>query len=168
MRPAPVPLEELQASLDAGGYGPSFRGVPKRGATKKRHKPEDVLHISVAKYLRAVIGHEGVASPQGVMWWSYEIRNSGKTITTKTGREINLEGINRKARGVIGGLPDIAILYQGVLNGIELKAGSGLNDAQKLLHPELRKCGASVVVAKDLNDVEAVLRDWGIPLRGML
>ena len=161
-----VPLDELNASLAAGGYEKSFRGVPKKGAKKGRQKrPEDLLHLSVARFLRYAIAYEGTCSLHGVMWWSQEARNVGKTMTTRDGREINLEAINRKARGCVAGLPDVAILYRGGLYGIELKAGTGLNDAQKRLHPELRKAGGNVVVAKDLDGVEAALRGWGIPLR---
>jgi hypothetical protein len=158
-------LEELNESLAAGGYGPSFRDQPKPGA-KKKQRPEDALHIQVAKYLRYAIAHEGKCSLHGAIWWSYESRNAGKETVTKNGRKINLEGIGRKARGCIAGLPDISVLFRGGLHGIELKADKGtLSEAQRTLHPEMRKAGGKVVVARSLDDVEAALRGWDIPTR---
>lgn len=133
---------------------------------KRQPKSEDVLHISVASFLRRAIGHEGWLCPGPVVWWSQESRNAGKNMVTKNGRDINLEGINRKNRGCIAGLPDVSILFNGRLHGIELKAGkNGTSDKQDDLHEAWRAAGAPVAVCWTLEQVEAALRGWGVPLR---
>ena len=101
-----------------------------------------------------------------MVWWSQESRNAGKEIVTKNGRKINLEGINRKNRGCIAGLPDVSILFNGRLYGIELKAGKGTtSDKQRDLHQAWRWTGAPVAICWSLDQVEEALRRWGVPLK---
>ena len=133
---------------------------------KRQQKPEDLLHFSVASYMRRAIGHEGWFCPPGIVWWSYESRNAGKGMVTKDGRKINLEGINRKNRGCIAGLPDVCVLFLGRIYGIELKAGkNGTSDKQDELHGAWKAAGADVAVCWTLDHVEAALRRWGVPLK---
>jgi hypothetical protein len=119
--------------------------------------PEDDLHVAVAKMLTFGIGQPGITSPLGVMWYSFEMRNAKSAH----------EGARRKRCGCVAGLPDLHLLFMGRLFTIELKTlrkGSGLNDAQKIRHPELRKAGAEVAVARTLDEVMAAIRGWNIPL----
>ena len=149
--------EEVEATLIEAGYTPAER-KPAKG------KPEDLLHIAVAKFLRLAIGKEGLAH-NGVLWFSYELRNAGKEITTRSGKKINLEGINRKARGCVAGLPDIVVLYDRVFHGIELKAGARVTSVQHERHNALAEAGAMVAIGHSVEDVERILRHWGVPLR---
>jgi hypothetical protein len=148
---------EVEASLIEAGYTPAERKAP-------RGKPEDLLHIAVAKFLHLAIGPAGHAIG-GVMWFSLEMRNSGKEITTRSGKKINLEGIARKARGCVAGLPDVVVIYDRVFHGIELKAGARVSPVQHERHRALADAGAMVAVAHSVEDVERILRWWDVPLR---
>ncbi len=150
----------IRAMVEAAGgvYEP-----PRK--TKRAPKPEDVLHRAVVMYLRRAIGHEGVTNDAGVMWWSWESRNVGKNMVTKSGRTINLEALNRKARGCIAGLPDIIVLCRGRFLGIELKAGSAVSPAQKELHKNIIAAGGYVDIDLTVENVQRSLQLWGCPLR---
>lgn len=147
------------------GVAAAAQAIEETTPKKRRARPEDLLHFAVAKYLRRAIAHEGQASRHGATWRSEEARNVGKNITTNRGKSINLEAINRKARGCIAGVPDIEIIYQGRCHRIELKAEAGvLSEAQIAYHRILKECGARVVVCRSVEEVQAAIEGWGIPL----
>jgi hypothetical protein len=135
---------------------------------KRKNNPEDIFHMAVAKALHRTIAEAGVLSPDGVVWFSTELRNAGKVKVLPDGRRINLEGAARKKKGCIAGVPDVTIIYRGRYHGIELKAGkNGLSDAQKDLHPILNKAGAptGVVWDVDISKLFELLITWEIPHR---
>lgn len=137
---------------------------PKNKPRKKN--PEDVFHIGVAKALHRTIAEAGCLSPDGVMWFSTELRNAGKSKVLPNGKTINLEGITRKNKGCVAGIPDITIIYQGRYHGIELKAGTnGLSKPQQDLHPDMRKAGAMIATAWHIEEIFTFLTAWKIPHR---
>ena len=72
-----------------------------------------------------------------------------------------------QGEGVRAGIPDLAVVHRGHAIFIELKAGRGtLSAAQRTMVRKLIYCGADVICARSLPDVEAALRDAGVPLRG--
>jgi hypothetical protein len=118
---------------------------------------EDDLHESVARMLAIAIGPPGLTSAHGVCWYSVEMRNA-KSVQ---------EGARRKRCGCVSGIPDVHLIFAGHLFTIELKTlrrGSTLSPGQRERHPELRKAGARVAVARTLDEVLAALREWAIPL----
>ena len=64
----------------------------------------------------------------------------------------------KRAGELMPGIPDIAIIYQGRLIGIELKAAKGrLSPDQKAFHTRLRQSGADVEVIRSLPQLYDLL-----------
>lgn len=111
-------------------------------------RPEQALHIAVANFLR-------VALPPHVAW--NHVPNGGARSKAEAGIF--------KEMGVRAGWPDIQIVHQGRLYGIELKADRRKpSDAQERCHTDLMLAGADVDVCRSLEEVERRLRLWNIPL----
>lgn len=129
-------------------------------ARKKPVRHEDKFHLAVAKYLRAVIGREGlcwkIRSGHLVLWYSVETRAKRSVIS----------GRSNKGRGCIAGCPDIDIYYNGRAFKIELKSPTGVvSREQSELRDALAAVGCEVFVCRSLDHVADVLRAWGIPTR---
>jgi hypothetical protein len=131
-----------------------FARVPKPRA-KPRHL-EDTFHLQAAKYLRVVIGPEGVASPFGVLWYSVE---------TRARRSVR-EGKRNKDRGCIAGCFDVDLYWPGHALKIEIKSPDGnYSAAQTALVPEYRKAGVGTGLARTLDDLQYLLTAWHVPTR---
>ena len=114
----------------------------------KRNHPEDALQKAVCQYL-------DVALPPDAIYW--HTPNGG-------GRSKAQAGIF-KAMGVKAGIPDLFILWNGELSGIELKAGRGtVSPAQKAMHEALEIQHVPVAVCRSIDDVHTKL-DGYIPLK---
>jgi len=72
-----------------------------------------------------------------------------------------------KKMGVTPGLPDIGVIDTGRIAWLELKRakGSTTSPAQHYCHQQLRRARSPVYVCKNLDDVEAALKDAGIPVK---
>ncbi len=71
-----------------------------------------------------------------------------------------------KGLGAVAGLPDVLVLRQGHLFGLELKAEGGeLSPAQEQVLIKLREAGATATHAHGLDQAIRVLESWGL-LRG--
>ena len=71
--------------------------------------------------------------------------------------------------GTKAGWPDLLIVHQGRALFIELKApGGALSAVQKQAIAKLIYCGAEVLVCRSVPEVEAALREAGVPLRASL
>lgn len=69
--------------------------------------------------------------------------------------------------GVRAGHPDLDVVHKGRLTCIELKAPGGVTSpVQRQRHQKLERCGVTVHVCRTLDEVLAVLREAGVPLRG--
>ncbi|GEM17993.1 hypothetical protein [Gluconobacter oxydans] len=126
----------------------------------KIHSPqfrtEDSLHAHVARLLTVAIAPPGTLSASGAFWCSIEHRNARN----------RLEGALRKSRGVVAGIPDIQIGYQGRTYWIELKRHDGSRSkAQKALHPVLEACGQPVGLCRSPEEVFGFLKKHGVPVR---
>jgi len=95
------------------------------------------------------------ALPLDAYWTSIDIGRSSSAVI----------GMMRKARGVKAGIPDILIVWRGVTLWIECKHKASLTEAQKLTRDRLTQNGHRWWLARSGEDVEAALRDAGIPLR---
>jgi hypothetical protein len=68
--------------------------------------------------------------------------------------------------GVRSGLPDVILIHDGRVFGLELKAQGGrLSPAQQTAHEELRRAGAQVATAIGIDEALAQLETWAL-LRG--
>jgi len=131
-----------------------------------RAHPEDDFHVSLADLLTYGIAPPGVLSREGVLWVSHENRDTGRKVKRASGAVFSPEGVQRKRRGVIAGVPDMQFVFNGRSYWIELKAKRGAtSDRQDALHAALRSAGCCVAVARDLGQVVAVLTRWGVPHR---
>lgn len=116
------------------------------------NRPEEVLHRSVADFLR-------VALPPYV-WWTHPPNGGGRS---------RAEAGILKAMGVRAGTPDILIVHQGRAFWIELKAPKGRVEAsQERCHTDLMLAGADVDICRSLEEVERRLKLWNIPLNARI
>lgn len=71
-----------------------------------------------------------------------------------------------KAMGLIPGMPDLLLFYDGQAFGFELKAKNRDTTLfQREMHTLLQKCGIRVRVVKTIDDALCALSDWDIPTR---
>ncbi|WP_341893764.1 VRR-NUC domain-containing protein [Ferrovibrio terrae] len=81
------------------------------------------------------------------------------------GRRGRIEAAIFKGLGVVAGVPDFIIIWQGRVFGIELKADSGrLSMPQVRTHQAMTAAGCEIAVCRSLDEVDTALRGWGIPL----
>lgn len=121
----------------------------------KYHRGEQDLHKVIGAYL-------DVALPRGA-WWLH---------VPMGGRRSRVEAAIMVAMGARPGIPDLLIMWQGFAYWIELKPPNkkdarhgGLSDAQQEAHQALMDCGCQVGTCYSGEQVESMLRWWGIPLR---
>ena len=133
---------------------------------KKRERPEDVVHIGLAKDLRALIGPPGFNN-NGVFWETVASENKGgKRVTTSSGKEISLAGVAAKAKGVAAGSPDVHLIIYGRPARIELKAGkNGLTTAQEGYAREFQAAGGLWAVCYTREAALKQLTEWGVKFR---
>lgn len=126
-----------------------------------RDSPEDALQRSVVAYLR-------LALPKEAVWWA----------TPNGGYRDPVTAALLQAAGVEPGIPDLFVLFEGRLIGVELKAPpkrlkSGklsqakgrLSNAQKVMIPRLAQAGCPTLVCQSLDEVQQGLAALGVPLR---
>ena len=100
----------------------------------------------------------GRALPPDATWTS---------VDTATDQKMSvIAGARRKARGIRPGWPDMQAIWRGQFYAIELKEGAGKqSDNQIAMQAEIERAGGKYQVCRSVEDVEAALRGWGIPLR---
>jgi hypothetical protein len=119
------------------------------GQVMRRQQPE-------AQLQRAVFAHIRLRRRADV--FAFHPRNEGRD-------QRSLAGIN-SALGVVSGVPDVIIIRAGQAYGIELKSERGrVSDEQLACHATMRRAGATVGVAHNIDEAVDLLNDWGI-LRG--
>ncbi len=128
---------------------PVKRGRGDRLLSDRRHRPEQALH-------RAVFEHICWRGRAGT--FAFHPANGG----ARSG----IEAAIMKGFGVVAGVPDLIIIHNGRVFGLELKAANGrLSPAQRDVHERLRAAGAEVAVAVGLDEALQQLADWQL-LRG--
>ncbi len=113
------------------------------------NRPEQALQ-------RAIVGYLSWALAPPAIFTSFPAGGGGR-----------VRGAVLKGTGLRAGMPDILIFYDGHTWGLELKAGTGLSEAQKALHPLLRAAGVHVAVIESVEELQAMLTGpwWPIPIR---
>jgi hypothetical protein len=62
--------------------------------------------------------------------------------------------------GMVSGIPDLCLLYNGEAYFLEVKNEVGkLSATQKLIHKAFKRCGFTVYVVRSVEDVESILND---------
>ena len=116
-----------------------------------RRAPEAALHIEVANYLRHACG-------PGVFATTFPAGGGGAA-----------RGGKLKGMGLRAGVPDWLIVHDGRALLVELKTKTGrVSEVQASAHHDLVMAGAQVAICRSVDDVEAALRAWGVPLRAVL
>jgi len=115
--------------------------------------------MSEEKIQAAVIQHLELRSRPGVVFW--HTPNGGWRRPAEAGRF--------KALGVRAGMPDLMLLANGQLFGLELKAAGGkLSPSQIEAHEAMRAAGATVETATGLDAALEALERWNLfRCRGM-
>ncbi len=115
--------------------------------TKKRQHLEDDLQAQVCFMLKWGLPHDVT---------SWACPNGGKRHKLEAARMTRL--------GVRAGIPDIHLVYQGRLHCLELKSPTGqLSATQAQMIRKLSDCGVPTAVIRKPEELEHVLREWGIP-----
>ncbi len=119
----------------------------------KRAQPEMQIHKAIMSFLDSAL-------PSTVR--AFHPANGGRR-DAKTGAML-------KALGVKAGVADIVLVRQGgVMAFIEVKAGKGSSSpAQKEWQDWCGENGVPYAVVRSIGDVQAVLTDWNIELRGQV
>lgn len=109
-----------------------------------RH-PESILQKQVIAYIR-------LQYPKAL---SFAVPNGGK--------RGKIEAAIMKSEGVLAGVSDILIFWQGGRGAIELKAGKNTEtDKQKVFAARWQELGGQYAVCRSLDDVIEVMRAWGV------
>ena len=115
-----------------------------------RHaRPEDVVQRSVIAHLKA----RGVAN---LLWFHVPMG----------GRRNRTEAAILKGLGAVAGIPDLIVIHDGKVFGLELKTESGkVSPAQREMIDRIRACGGFAEIAHGIDAAIATLENWQL-LRG--
>lgn len=110
------------------------------------------LHVAVVRLLDAILVGAMYFHPPNGGWRS------------------KVESARLKNMGVVAGIPDLVILYDGKTLFIELKKQKTgrVSPAQLVCHAQLAACGHHVEVCRSLDEVIAALDRHGVPHRRIL
>jgi hypothetical protein len=118
-------------------------------AARTRQRPEAAIQRAVFQHLRAR------AAP-GV--FAFHPANGGYRKP--------IEAAILKGLGVVAGVPDVIVIYQGLCFALELKAEGGRpTDKQLATIAAMEAAGAFTAIAEGLDRALACLEAWGL-LRG--
>ncbi len=115
--------------------------------TKKRQHLEDDLQENICTMLKWGLPADGTfwAVPNG-------------------GLRHKLESARMTRTGTRSGVPDLHIVYRGRLYCLELKSPTGqLSATQAQMIHKLADCGVPTAIIRKPEELEHVLREWGIP-----
>lgn len=115
--------------------------------------PEFTLHRQIADAFRLEIAAPGRLSARGVCWWSVDFANYGGSTP----------GL-RVARGIVAGIPDMFVLYNGTAHFLEIKADDGeLSLAQRDVGTAILCAGGRFGLVRNASEALACLDRWDIP-----
>lgn len=122
---------------------PAGRVIDRRQAQRLT---EEAIHRSLVRHLE-------VLCRPGVVWWH----------TPNGERRDKATGGRLKAMGVKAGVPDLLLLREGRLYGIELKREGGrTSKGQGAMLDQMSGAGAEVAVCMGLDAALAALKGWGL------
>ena len=121
-------------------------------------RPEDALQQQVCCYLEHAL-------PRASYWCA--IPNGAVLAGDKASRGRQMNRLKRT--GLKPGAPDLIIIHDGRIIAIELKAGAGrLSEAQSTACDLIVAAGGAYTVARSIDEVEAFLVSFEVPLRTRL
>jgi hypothetical protein len=114
---------------------------------------EHPLQRRLVAVLRLEIAPAGKVSKHGVVWWSVDHANYAGEVP----------GV-RLGRGIIAGVADTFLLYQGRAHFVEIKTVNGeLSEPQRAVATAVLAAGGRFGVVRDEAELLACLDEWGIP-----
>lgn len=134
------------------------------GTTAKRHARRAARPMRIepdeSAIQCAIVDHLRLRGRAGMSWFHVpngELRDAGTAAKLKR-------------MGTRPGVPDLLLLIDGRLHGLELKRARGgtVSEAQRVMHEEMRGAGAVVETARGLEHALDVLAAWGalVPSNG--
>lgn len=125
-------------------------------------RPEEALQLAVVEWLALEL------APPAVFWATINQRGTRRPWEQRLLR----------ALGLRAGVPDLWVLADGLLLGVELKAPAPLlksgrpsraqprlGEGQKEFLPQLEAAGAKIEICRSLEEVRSALMRWSVPLR---
>jgi hypothetical protein len=110
------------------------------------------IQRQVAQVLAIELAPAGKVSDAGVIWWSCDHANHAGHPGARVGR------------GLIAGIPDLQVIFQGRAYFIELKAADGrTSKRQDELAAGILDAGAHIALARSYREVLSALDIWCIP-----
>jgi hypothetical protein len=151
--------EAIRVRWTEGDYQDYQRRRHGSAAASKRapaNTPPAARHLTEEEIQRAVFQHLRHRGAPGV--FAFHPRNGSRD-------QRHLAGVN-SGLGVVSGTPDVIIIKDGTVYGLELKTERGrLSPVQLKVHDEMRAAGCEVAVAYGLDQAVEWLEARGI-LRG--
>jgi hypothetical protein len=112
-------------------------------------RAEQSLQIALIQWLRVVLPADAFV---------FAIPNSA--------RRGVVEGRMMKRSGTVAGVPDLCVAYRGRAYFMELKAPKGRVSANQTgTMDALARAGCPTEIVRSVDEAEAALREWEIPLR---
>lgn len=158
-------MRSLKASKTATGLsGRDLRWLVRLGVSNKSIAKSKPVASQVrrrraqpeAQLQRAVIEHLGWRAPPDCFYFH----------PANGGYRSRIEAAILSGLGVVAGVPDVIIVYRGCVFALELKAAHGrLSAAQLACHDRLRRAGAIVGVADNIDAALAWLDQYGLLTR---
>jgi len=116
---------------------------------------EQRLQREIVQYLQLVLPDP----PEGPVW----------TAVNPVPAKSRAAAGKSKAMGLRAGWPDLMFVWRGQVLPIEIKAPGGrAPQYQRGVHAQLAAAGAPVRLVRGVEDMQAVLRDAGVPLKGCI
>jgi len=113
----------------------------------KRRRPEDAIH-------RAVVGHLRARGVPNLFWWHTP---SGAAFKS------TIQGAIMKSLGWRSGIPDLVLLHDGKLYGLELKTVENHPTVEQLACiGAINRCGGFATFARGLDEALKCLETWGL------
>ena len=153
VRPAAKPLSDqicepgsmLSTVVRGACGGPTLTIIAPRRTAAEFWRSEEDLH-------RAIVGVLAVEALPGVI--AFHVPNGGKRGKAEAGR--------LKGMGTLAGIPDLIIIANGRVYGLEIKTDRGtLSASQKAIAERFRRAGAEFDVVRSLHAARLLLRRWG-------
>lgn len=117
-------------------------------ARRIRQRPEEALHIAIARYL-------DLALPTDATW--FHPANGGRRSKAEAGKF--------KAMGVKAGVADCVIVWRGHVYALEIKAPAGrLSSAQRIWGGHFVRAGGRYRSVRSIDETAGALLEWGFSL----
>ena len=122
------------------------KATHRTSASGEHWRSEEDLH-------RAIVGMIAVEASPGVI--AFHVPNGGRRGKAEAGR--------LKGMGTLAGVPDLIVIADCRVFGIEIKTEKGrLSKEQKNMRRRFARAGVEYEVARSVQEARAILQRWGV------